>query len=168
MNYKENLKILFEKVVGFSFRDSEEFKQKQLAEAKQFIDKINSFAMKKIDWNRCDNKQWLVERISEQQDNELWRNLSRDTTSSKYFHADSMDPTEGIFYVDTNFLIRKKGNTTGSLGKEDKILDAFKKGVKLPTPQYWLRDNNLGEGNHRVMVAEKFKLKSVPVRVYWK
>lgn len=134
----------------------------------KFLDNINKYAFQKIDYKKASNTKWLHERIEEQKNNPIWKNLSNDKTSVKYFKKDIMDPTEGIFFVNVDFLIKKAGNVTGGMGKEEPIRKAFKNKNKLPTPQYWLRDDNLGEGNHRVLIAKEFNLKSVPVRIYWK
>ena len=160
--------LMVEKVssVWKSFLDEKE-KLEIEKEIKSFVDKVNQKALVKINLKEAP-KRWLSEQLLNEQNNDLWKHLSTDKSSAKYFNKDSMDPTEGIFFVETDWLMKKAGNKTGGLGKEKRIRDAFEKGKKLPTPQYWLSDNNLGEGNHRVIVAKERGLKSVPVRVYWK
>lgn len=143
---------------------------RNLDELKKFIQHINKFAWQPIDFDGSP-KTWLSERVEEQQNNPIWTHLSTDTTSQKYFHKSPMDATEGIFMVDIDFLIQRKGNSTDSsisVDKKDGIRTAIKAGNKLDTPQYWLRDNNLGEGNHRVAIMKSLGMKSVPVRIYWK
>lgn len=163
------LQTLYERVSGVWKPIIPEEEQKKIFnEIKDFIYKINKYALVKININDSPLR-WLSEQLLREQDNELWKHLSSDRSSSKHFLSNEpRDPTEGTFFLDIDFLIRKAGNRTGGLDKEISIRKAFETGKKLPTPQYWLTDNNLGEGNHRVMVAKEFGLKSVPVRVYWK
>jgi SPP1 gp7 family putative phage head morphogenesis protein len=143
-------------------------REKVETEIEEFLHEVNKAALKPINPEEG-QKRWLSEQMRREANNPLWKNLSLDRTSAKYFKDDeAMDPTEGIFFIKTDYLIKKKGNLTGGLDKEAPIMQAMKKGDKLPTPQYWLTDDNLGEGNHRVMVAKKLGLESVPVRVYWK
>lgn len=166
--YSERLERLDK---SLSPRNSEEENEQIRKEVRDFIARINKYAMKPIDINKVEKNgqmRWLSEQIKYEQDNAIWKNLSTDKQSAKHFKTEPQDATEGTFFVDVDFLTRKAGNATGMLGKEDSIRQAFEKNVKLPTPQYWLSDNELGEGNHRVMVAKEFGLRSVPVRIYWK
>lgn len=171
-DYSERLEKLMEEVTKrLGGGNSEEENERIMKEIKKFLDRVNRYAMKPINYEkvkRNNQLRWLSEMLIKEQNNSLWANLSNNKNSSKYFKSDKMDETEGIFFVDIDWLIRKAGNLTGGLGKGDRIRQAFEKGKRLPTPQYWLTDNELGEGNHRVMVAKEFGLKSVPVRVYWK
>ena len=165
-NDKGDITINGKSLLRYRIINKEEYKQLSDDDVK-FLDNINKYAAQKIDY-KTSNTRWLSERIEEQKGNDLFKHLSSDKSSLKYFKLSPMSEEEGIFFVDVDFLIRKAGNKTGGMDKEISIRDAFNRGIKLPTPQYWLRDNNLGEGNHRVMVAKEFKLKSVPIRVYWK
>ncbi len=157
MNYKERLNILYERSTDLTADDI------------KFIDNINQYAAKKIDYNKPMNRDWLSDKILTFKNHSLWKNLSKSNPATKHFNIDkNIDNTEGIFYIDIDYLIKMRGNPTGGLGKEIELRKLFDKGVKLDVPQFWLGDNNLGEGNHRVLVAKEYGYKSVPVHVYWR
>lgn len=137
-------------------------------EDQRFIDHINKYAMVPINLEVA-NLKWLKEQLNVHRSNIIWSFLDNTRDGAKYFKPDPMEPEEGIFFVETEFLLGKKGNIITPQGpKATSIREGIKNKVIFHTPQYFLRDDNVGEGNHRVLVMYEMGVKSIPVRIYWK
>jgi len=117
-------------------------------------------------------KHLMMERMSSELINSsFWDYLSKDKSSGKLFQYNEVDPTLTVVFVDINYLRRTRGNkiyqneNDGGIGKSvDKVLEIIKSNNKLRSvPIFYLRDNEVGEGNHRIEALYQLGYKSVPV-----
>jgi len=119
-------------------------------------------------------KKLMMERLTnEQLNHSIWQFLSFDKKSGKHFKFIRTDPTLPIVFVDINYLRNRKGNPiiqkkeNERIGKSvEKIKELLKSGVKLDNiPTFYIRESNIGEGNHRVEALYQLGYKSCPVYV---
>ena len=100
----------------------------------------------------------------------LFNHLSNDKSSGKFFKKMSLDPTWGVFFVDINYLSSHKGNAISQddgYKSVDKIKALMKQGKKMDSiPGFEFRDNNVGEGNHRIEALKQLGYKSCPVQIW--
>ena len=117
-------------------------------------------------------KRLMLQRMTDEVINSsIWNFLSLDKSSGELFKINPVDPSLTIVFVDINFLKRARGNIIyqnardGGIGKNvDGILKIIKSGKKLSgVPVYYVRDREVGEGNHRVEALYQLGYKSVPV-----
>lgn len=146
---------------------------------------------KEIFAERVENPEEFIEKFVQRHKSSIWGELNYEANTNQYL-ADSLeklkdtglyiefgrksDVTEhfkkvpgreiGTFFMYTNHLRLNRGNPTNDQYKIDRIKDAIESGDKMPTPQWWLGDGELGEGNHRTKVMKEMGYRVIPVRIY--
>jgi len=118
--------------------------------------------IKDVDWA----KHLMRERMtSEQLYHPLWSHLSSDKSSGVLFAEQLSDPSEAIIFVDVDYLINRRGNTLGGVGKSvEHIKELVANGTMLESvPVFYLDESKVGEGNHRVEALKELGYESVPV-----
>lgn len=135
------------------------------AQANKVVDLMNSHAFQPIK-NVKRAAELIEERmnVNKLQDN-LWNSLSNNKDGGKYFQTQRLDPTMGIVFVNTSFLVSKRGNALSQHRKDgvQKILDAGQKFTSVP--MYDLKTKSVEEGNHRVWALSEKGVKSIPVLI---
>lgn len=110
----------------------------------------------------------MNERMSKEMlQDRVFLNLSKDKTSGTLFEEQVTDPTLPIVYVNNDFLIQRRGNKLGGLGKSvDVIKNLIKEKKKLQdVPIYDLKSGKVEEGNHRIEALKELGYNSTPVRI---
>lgn len=138
-------------------------------QALQLVYKLNQHAFQPIK-----DVQFAAKLMSERVDlnNPLFNNLSNDFSSGRLFQPiEMLDPTWGVFFVDINFLRRRRGNQIlqerGGYKSVEDLKDLILSGKKFSSiPGYELRDGVVSEGNHRIEALYQLGYKSVPVQIW--
>ncbi len=86
---------------------SEEEREKNKKELIEWLAKVNEHALVPI---TSDNYEYLSRIIEPYQDSDFWNHISTDDTAMKYFKITPMDPSEGMWLIDTDYLVAHKGN----------------------------------------------------------
>lgn len=157
----------FEKVQSMNqWKDSPEEYEKKKQKLIQWIEKINSYALIPI---KTDNYDWFSKHVSQYQTDLIWSFLSHDRSALKHFEEDyRIDPSETIVFVDTRFLLSRKGNEYGDW-KMDPVKDLLKQNIPFSSfPIYIMSDGEVGEGNHRIKALSELGYKAIPVKIMWK
>lgn len=153
---------------NFDYPYSRELNEKEIKESekllKEWINKVNDFAIIPI---LSTNYPYLSKCIEKHQNNEFWNNLGYDNSSLKHFEIEPIDPSQGIFLVDIDFLISKKGNEYCDF-KTDRVNRKIENGEKMSIPFYEFYYDSVGEGNHRIKKMKELGYKYVPIKVFWK
>ena len=141
----------------------------------KFIDCLDKSSFLKIR-DRDMANHLIIQRLAktDRANNNVWDNLSTDTSSEKYFDKKSIkeltDVSLPIVFVDTDFLSRRKGNPVGvggfGKGKQERVRNMIKDGKKFESvPIFNVKTNEVDEGNHRIDELKKLGVKSVPVYI---
>ena len=135
-----------------------------------FVKYLNKFAFQQIiDIKRA--TQLINERMPKKKKASwIFRNLSNNSSSGKLFEKNRIDPTDGVFFANINFLSRCKGNRITQHGeyKSIEILKKIiKKGIKFNSvPGFSIRTGLVEEGNHRIETLRQLRYKSCPVQLW--
>lgn len=140
--------------------------QEDYDKALNFIYRINDYAWIPVkDKDHASNL--IISRFlgTPKENDAIWNNLSTDLESIKFFKKPKTDPTIPVLMVNIDFLQRKKGNPY-SERKKKHVKKLIKSDKKFNSPiKYYIKDGEVGEGNHRVKVLKQMGYESAPVKI---
>jgi hypothetical protein len=141
---------------------------KMLQEVKDFVNRFNQYAWVPVKIDDDDLSQWkyLSELIMRSQNSPLWSHLFNDRSAEKYFERPLVDPSEPVLFVDAQFLMAHAGNPLVDY-KVKHVADKLKSGERMEVPFYEMRNNKVGEGNHRIAAMKQLGISAVPVHIFW-